>query len=101
MDFEGLKKYPKSLQIASFITNFYIYEGKINKIDYIIEKFNLVDNKNYIMKLIIYRIIKTLVFFENQLKEKYDETIKNKEIKLYNSLIEILNRRNNGNKRLL
>lgn len=88
IDFEGVKKYPKSLQIASFITNRYIYEGDISSIDYIISKLNV--DREYILKLIVYRSIKTLIFFENQLKEGNNEFIE-KEERLQNSLIEIIN----------
>ena len=90
IDFEGLKKYPKSLQIASFITNRYIYEGNISSIDYILSRLKLNVDKEYILKLIVYRSIKTLIFFENQLKEGDNEFIE-KEERLLSSLIKIIN----------
>lgn len=90
IDFEGLKRYPRSLQIASFLTNKYMYEGNTDKIDYILSILNLSVNKEYIVKLIVYRTIKTLIFFEHQKKEGNDEFVEKNKI-LHNSLIEIIN----------
>lgn len=86
LDFEGIKKYPKSLQIASFITNFYLYQGEINKLEYIFNEFN-VEDKEYIINLIIYRMIKTLIYFEKNSKNQDDKL---KEEKIYNTLQEII-----------
>ena len=106
LDFQGLKKYPKSLQIASFITNFYLYEGDTYKIDFLLKELNVDSNREYIIKLIIYRIIKTLIYFEKQLEIEENINVKNKETKLYQSLMYALNINNNerkdyGIKRLL
>ena len=89
IDFEGVKIYPKSLQIASFITNRYIYEGDIKQIDIVLSKLNLNLNRKYIIKLIVYRTIKTLIFFEKEEKMGNKEFTKKRET-LYNSLIEII-----------
>ena len=76
LDFEGLKKYPKSLQIASFITTSYIYEGEIEKIDYLLSKLKVEKNRRYIINLIIYRVLKTLIFFEKKLEINFDNNTK-------------------------
>lgn len=82
LDFDGIKKYPKSLQIASFITNFYLYQGEINKLENIFNELN-VENKKYIFNLIIYRMIKTLIYFE---KNAINQNNKLKEERIYSTL---------------
>lgn len=91
LDFEGLKKYPKTLQVASFLTNIYMYQGNNENIDFALSKLNYREDRDYIIKLIIFRTLKTLVFFEEKIINGNKKYIKRKNT-LYNSLREFLNK---------
>lgn len=73
IDFNGLKKYPKSLQLASLITNLLLLYGD-ERIECIID--NWKDPIDYIQlnKLIKYRVLKGIAYYERYLA-KYNNKL--------------------------
>ena len=68
IDFEGLKKYPKTMQLASFITLYYLCENTNFNMTNLLKIWNEEINLNYLYKLIVFRLIKVYNYFENTSK---------------------------------
>ena len=80
IDLYGLKKYPESLQLASLIVNQLLAYDDY-RTDIIINNWPKKTDEEYLNKLIQYRIIKGLAFYEKYLvqydNEEYNNTAKN------------------------
>lgn len=77
IDFNGLKKYPKSLQLASLITNLLLLYGD-ERVECIID--NWKDPIDYIQlnKLIKYRVLKGIAYYERYLAKYNNELFDSK-----------------------
>lgn len=78
IDFTCLKKYPKDYQLASLIVNLMVLYD-VNKIYFIINDCPEKVDLEYVNKLIIFRIIKGLAYYEKYLQkfknELYDKKV--------------------------
>ena len=70
IDFEGLKKYPKTMQLASFITMFSLAEYKQQDNAYIINQWNEKVNIKFLYQLILFRLIKGYTYFVTEEVDK-------------------------------
>ena len=63
MDYDNLKKYPKSMQLVSFVTLYYLCNNKSIPWNIISKYFNI--DMIYFNKLVVFRLIKLYNYFEN------------------------------------
>lgn len=85
LDFESVKLYPELLQIATYICSAFLLENQIDSIDAILNTWDDKLDVDLINKLINYRLIYGLAFFDKKIKHNdYDDSdveIKKKYIK--------------------
>ena len=85
IDFYGLKKYPESLQLASLITNQLLLYGD-DRMNIIINNWPKEIDYEQLVKLIKFRIIKGLAFYEKYLSKYNNDIYDNKAKTLKKSL---------------
>lgn len=89
IDFNGLKKYPKSLQLASLITNLLmLYDD--DRIECIIDNWKEPIDYNQLNKLIKYRILKGLAYYEKYLAQYNVASFDKKAITLKKNLYNMI-----------
>ena len=89
MDFDNLKKYPKSMQLASFLTLYYLCNYKDIPWDIVLKYFEV--DMNYFNKLVEFILIRLYNYFENidlNLEDKKRMDLVYKLIKEYGKIYE-------------
>lgn len=88
LDFDGIKRCPEYLQIASFIATCFLLEECNMDIEEILKYWPERVQLNIVKKLIIYRLLYGLSFFDNkENKDNTDSKIRNKYIKAIERMI--------------
>lgn len=97
IDFESVKLYPKELQLATYICSSYLLENPNISLDYIINNWPENVDKKITLKLIKYRLLYGMSFFDNIIREnrQNEEDLKIKQ-KYVRALGGIINERNNN-----